>query len=110
MLARILHILCSLWLVVLLLFGTTPAAAIHAFAHHHDTVHHRSREKHNIEPRHHHCQFLSFHLMPFDAPPQWHARPAQKLQKLHSFYIIRDERAAQQILALREGRGPPHIS
>ncbi|MBS1615441.1 MAG: hypothetical protein JST06_04910 [Bacteroidetes bacterium] len=110
MIARFLHILCSLWLAALLLFGTTPAAAIHAFAHHHDTLHHHSQERFSIDPKHHHCQFLSFHLMPFEAPPQWVPLPAPQRQIPKGFIILQDERATQQNIALREGRGPPDNS
>lgn len=109
MFARILHIFCSLWLAALLLFGTTPAAAIHAFAHHQDTVHHHSQEKFSIDPKHHHCQFLSFHLMPFEVSLPWVVSSVSLRQTPPSFLILQDERAVQQRIALREGRGPPCI-
>jgi hypothetical protein len=107
MIGRTLHILCSLWLVALLLFGSTPAEVIHAFAHHKDTIHCHDSKGPIIDSRHHHCQFLGFHLMPFTALPDLRIA----YQPTGPEYLLRlepqDERATQQIVALREGRGPP---
>jgi hypothetical protein len=109
MLARILHIACSLWLAALLLFGSTPASAIHQLARHHDTVHHHSDRGLLVETQHHHCQFLSFELMPFDGPRPLPAIAALPLRPRHHFIPAPDERASQQATALREGRGPPAV-
>lgn len=69
MLSRALHIFCSFWLVVLLLFGGTAKEAVHAFAGHTDTEHHADDDKTlTWGEQHHHCAFLSFHIVPFDAP------------------------------------------
>lgn len=109
MLARVLHILCSLWLAALLLFGSTPASAIHTLARHHDTVHHCDGHRAVLSGPHHHCQFLSFELMPFDAPTPLPVRFGQPAQLPQYFLPAPNERASQQAAALREGRGPPHF-
>lgn len=106
MIRRILHTLCSLWLATLLLFGSTPAEAIHAFAHHKDTVH-RSADGQTVDAQHHHCHFLGFQMMPFDAPLSL-PKLGKALPPIYgTFSQLQDERAIQQIIALREGRGPP---
>jgi hypothetical protein len=109
MFARVLHIVCSLWLAALLLFGTTPSSAIHRLARHHDTVHHHDGHGAVAEPQHHHCAFLGFELMPFDAPAVLPLCFESWQQPEHAWLIAPDERAAQQSIALREGRGPPAI-
>lgn len=109
MLVRLLHTICSLWLAALLLFGITPGAAIHHFARHHDTVHHHDIRGPVAEVQHHHCQFLGFELMPFDAPAPLPLRFELQEQPKLSWVAAPDERAAQQAIALREGRGPPAL-
>ena len=109
MLYRILHIICSLWLATLLLFGTTPAEAIHAFAHHRDTIHQQDSNGPIIDTQHHHCQFLSFQLMPFEEPPALYLRQPSDMIAYVVFLHVQDERATQQAVALREGRGPPVV-
>lgn len=109
MLRRLFHILCSLWLAMLLVFGGTPMEAIHELASHHDTEHRHDRDTHGpvIDKAHHHCSFLGFELMPFDAPaplPLLRPLPAPEYPV---FTARQDERAAQQETALRESRGPP---
>jgi hypothetical protein len=106
MIRRVLHILCSLWLVVLLLFGNTPAELIHTFAHHKDTVHHRA-EGQTIDAQHHHCQFLGFHLMPFAVPPSLLNPLRVKADAYVAAPSMQDEQAIQQTLIIREKRGPP---
>lgn len=49
----------------MLLFGATPKEAIHAFAHHRDTIHRHDVQGASIEKEHHHCQFLGFTLDAF---------------------------------------------
>jgi len=110
MFARVLHIVCSVWLAALLLFGTTPSSAIHRLARHHDTVHHHDGHGTVAEPQHHHCAFLGFELMPFDAPTLPAITITEPLPRPRSFFQSQDERAAQQSIALREGRGPPVFS
>ncbi|PZF74419.1 hypothetical protein DN068_02235 [Taibaiella soli] len=39
---------------------------VHSFAHHQDTVDHKHPHGLAFENKHHHCDFLSFQLMPFD--------------------------------------------
>jgi hypothetical protein len=104
---RILHILCSLWLVTLLLFGTTPMEAVHALADHCDTVHQHDVQGQVMDMQHHHCQFLGFQLMPFEAPPVLPVLRKEMASQYISFLQLQDERAAQQAAALRDGRGPP---
>jgi hypothetical protein len=108
-LSRIFHIICSLWLATLLLFGTTPAEAIHALAHHEDTVHQRDVNGPIIDVQHHHCKFLGFELMPFEGPPALYLRQPVHVAPYVVFLHVQDERAAQQAVALREGRGPPVV-
>jgi hypothetical protein len=61
----IIHITCSLWLALLLLFGTTPREALHQFARHKDTAHLRHEAGTYLEKEHHHCSFLDLLLSPF---------------------------------------------
>ncbi|RYD55211.1 MAG: hypothetical protein EOP56_16830 [Sphingobacteriales bacterium] len=65
MLKRIVYIVLSVWLGILLLFGSTPKEFIHLFADHTDTVHTYHGDGLCIEPEHHHCDFLSFTLAAF---------------------------------------------
>jgi hypothetical protein len=60
------HIALSVWMSILLLFGTTPKEFIHLFADHTDTVeqYHTGKQL-AIEKQHHHCQFLGFSFAPF---------------------------------------------
>lgn len=110
MFRRFFHTVCSLWLLLILVFGATPKEFIHSFAHHHDTVHCCKVDGPTMENQHHHCSFLSFHLMafeppfslPFIAPPA----PIATIIPLQ----LPDERARQQVMAIREGRGPPAAS
>lgn len=67
LLRRILHIICSLWLAVLLIFGTTPKEAVHLLAGHQDTVHIKHSSTSYLEKVHHHCAFLELALSPFAA-------------------------------------------
>jgi hypothetical protein len=69
LLKRIVHIVLSVWLGILLLFGSTPKEFIHLFAGHTDTVHTHHSSELCIEPEHHHCSFLSFTLAPFINSP-----------------------------------------
>jgi hypothetical protein len=107
---RVLHIVFSLWLVSLLLFGVTPKEAMHACAHHQDTVHRHDVQGPVLETAHHHCSFLSFQLMPFAPPFSLPALRPMLLPEHGSFVPDQDERAAQQAIALREGRGPPALA
>lgn len=63
---RLTHIALSVWLSMLLIFGSTAKEFIHLFAGHHDTVHatHVKGEL-SFENEHHHCSFLSFALPDF---------------------------------------------
>jgi len=65
LLTRVIHIICSLWLALLLLFGTTPKEAVHLFATHTDTVHVHHDTNNYLEKEHHHCGFLELLLSPF---------------------------------------------
>jgi hypothetical protein len=60
-----------------------------------------------VDAQHHHCHFLGFQMMPFDAPPILPKLRANLPQEFVAFFQLQDERATQQIIALREGRGPP---
>lgn len=106
-LRRVFHIICSLWLAMLLLFGSSPMEAVHAFANHRDTIHHHDRHGAVIDQQHHHCSFLGFELMPFDAPPQLPLLRPAPAPEYPVFSARQDARAAQQEIALRESRGPP---
>lgn len=72
-LKQVVHIICSFWLALLLLFGNTPKDFMHRFADHHDTIHQSNYGKSGAvaDVAHHHCSFLDFHLMPFAEPQQW---------------------------------------
>ncbi|MBS1774075.1 MAG: hypothetical protein JST82_14545 [Bacteroidetes bacterium] len=59
MLRRIGNITLSVWLAILLLFGSTSREFIHLFAGHKDTIHtHSQKEGLSFENKHHHCSFL----------------------------------------------------
>ena len=107
---RILHTIFSLWLAALLLFGVTPKEAMHACGTHKDTVHRHDVGGPVAESQHHHCSFLGFHLMPFSGPSELRIPLATCLPMPLSAMPAPDERAAQQAIALREGRGPPFLS
>ena len=63
---KLAHIVFSVWLSVLLLFGSTPKEFIHNFADHTDTVDTRIAKGLVADKVHHHCSFISFNLMPFE--------------------------------------------
>ena len=65
MIKKTAHIAFSVWLSLLLLFGSTPKEFIHNFANHADTIDSRISKGLVIDKVHHHCSFLSFNLMPF---------------------------------------------
>jgi hypothetical protein len=60
------HIVFSVWLSILLLFGATPKEFIHNFANHKDTVDINIAKGLVLDKVHHHCSFISFNLMPFE--------------------------------------------
>jgi hypothetical protein len=60
-----------------------------------------------MDAAHHHCSFLSFELMPFSGPVALPTLLPPLATVYVSFLTVQDERAAQQAIALREGRGPP---
>lgn len=80
---------------------------LHAFAAHKDTIHQHDGHGQVMDEGHHHCSFGGFHLMPFAAPPTIPFVFRLELPEYVSFFPIEDLRALQQIIALREGRGPP---
>lgn len=104
---KFLHIVFSLWLASLLLFGSTPKELLHAFAAHKDTIHRHDSKGQVLDAAHHHCSFTGFHLMPFSAPPALPLPQRMATPVYISFFAVQDLRALQQVLALREGRGPP---
>lgn len=108
-LRRFLHIACSLWLVLLLVFGAAPKEFIHGFANHTDTIHHHDGHGSTVESIHHHCSFLGFHLMAFEEPYSIPFLETVVFSRPFSFFQTQEERAGQQIIALREGRGPPRV-
>jgi hypothetical protein len=65
--ARIFHSILACWLSLLLLFGSTAKEFVHSFTGHQDTIHHHhGKGELSFESQHHHCEFLSFVLAPFD--------------------------------------------
>ncbi len=106
-LQKFLHIICSFWLASLLLFGAAPKEILHEFARHHDTVHKHDVDGPVMDAGHHHCSFVGFELMPFAAPPTIPFGLRVSLPQYVSFFLVQDTRALQQLVALREGRGPP---
>jgi hypothetical protein len=108
-LRKFLHIICSLWLSSLLLFGGTPKELLHTLAAHRDTVHRHGRYEIVIETMHHHCSFLGCQLMPFSTPLATPVILRAPLPGYISYMPVQDLRALQQIVALREGRGPPDV-
>lgn len=63
---RLLNSVVSVFLAVLLIFGSTSKEYIHLFADHKDTVHiQHDHDGLTFENEHHHCTFLSFTLTPF---------------------------------------------
>lgn len=64
---RTAHIVLSVWLSLLLIFGGTAKEFLHLFTGHEDTVHalHVEDGALSFENEHHHCTFLSFALPEF---------------------------------------------
>ena len=104
---RIVHIILSVWLSAIVLFGSTPKEFIHLFAHHTDTVH-SVHEKDGlvIEQEHHHCTFLNYALPLF--VNDIHAVPIayykQVYPQYHESYVADAPVVLIQHLFLR---GPP---
>lgn len=104
------HAVFCCWLALLLLFGATPKEFFHQFAAHQDTQEcWQPREGIYFEQPHHHCDFLSFHLLPF-APAQvllW--RP----QALPPFYPVWQEALSPAVFSMavagQPQRGPPAV-
>ncbi len=67
------HSLLSIFLAILLLFGTVSKEFVHGFASHQDTTSclHPHEGGPVWDPPHHHCDFLSFVLSAFHAVPLW---------------------------------------
>ncbi|RYE24342.1 MAG: hypothetical protein EOP51_07665 [Sphingobacteriales bacterium] len=66
MLKRVAHIVLSVWLSIILLFGSTSKEFVHLFSGHEDTVHCTNGKTGLVfESQHHHCTFLSFCLTAF---------------------------------------------
>lgn len=108
---RIIHIVVSVWLSFLLLFGSTTMSFLHSFTGHEDTV--DSRGKHDglaIEKKHHHCAFLGFVLAPFANDSQLPVIQFQTLihfSAYHAIYNAVKLQAHHEQLSLR---GPPAIA
>lgn len=97
-------------LALLLWFGATPKEFFHQFASHQDTQDCRQpREGISFEQPHHHCDFLSFQLLPvaIALPLQWlpgllpSSYPRWKETPVASFF-------SQPVLG-RPQRGPPAV-
>lgn len=66
MIKRIVHIIFSVAMSLLLMFGGVSKEYLHLYADHEDTVHvHNCADGLVFESEHHHCDFLAFTLMPF---------------------------------------------
>jgi hypothetical protein len=104
---RIAHIVLSLWLAIILIFGTTPKEFIHLFANHEDTVHvHEHTDGFSIEQQHHHCDFLD------DALPLFindFSKPVipQGQHIVAAFYTAYDSQFEGTIIYSTTLRGPP---
>jgi len=110
LLQRIAHIILSVWLSIILLFGSTSKEFVHLFSGHEDTVHCTNvKDGLVIESLHHHCTFLSFCLTAFlnDAPgsfiPAKHCTAYSKPYIAYTPDIINISRAITTL------RGPPVV-
>jgi hypothetical protein len=101
------HIIFSAWLSLLLLFGTTPKEFIHNFASHTDTIDaHLPAKGFVADVQHHHCSFISFHLLPFENGT--HLPSVQFTKKIFCTYTttLRSQYIQHSLAALTL-RGPP---
>lgn len=109
MVKKVLHSVLSVFLGLLLVFGSTSKEYIHLFADHEDTVHcHQHYDGLTIEQEHHHCTFLSFTLTSFiNDAGQYHIefRPHHDLilQKAQVDHLIPRAVPASRL------RGPPVV-
>lgn len=69
----IFHHILSVFLALVLLFGTVSKEFIHGFTGHQDTRSCLHAHDHGPvwDPPHHHCEFLSFVLSVFQSPGVW---------------------------------------
>jgi len=109
-LKRVSHIILSVWLAVVLFFGSTPKEFIHLFTHHTDTVH-SAHEKDGLvfDPIHHHCTFLSYALPLFvkdDAQPVFTYHEPLTYPQYHAIDVAGHTLAFTATAYLR---GPPAI-
>ncbi|XZF16427.1 hypothetical protein ACTHGU_09820 [Chitinophagaceae bacterium MMS25-I14] len=91
---------------MILLFGTTPMEYVHTFTHHKDTVHHAHQHGLSFENKHHHCDFLSFQLLPFDNDiyiPHFYYIPAEYCST-HAALVLS---FVQRSIVRTSLRGPP---
>ena len=108
LLVRITHIVLSLWLSLLLVFGTTSMEFIHLFADHEDTVHCGQVKDGELyfDIEHHHCVFVSFTFSDFyhapDAPRvSWFMKYFQEYQSSVPSFVTQKETIRTLL------RGPP---
>lgn len=104
--------LSVLYLAVLLLFGGTQKELLHGLATHTDTVHHAHKDGDQcIEPRHHHCEFVTYCLAPFTDASFFDWHPGVCLPVAFPAY---SQSCQAQVAAVpvpvRNGRGPPVVA
>jgi hypothetical protein len=103
---RLIHIVVSVWLAILLLFGTTPKEFLHSFAQHKDTQHTTHHSGFVLEEKHTHCAFVAFELTPFSND---YTFPfiSLSIPSYNSTNTILDATLIQQCIIHTSLRGPP---
>jgi hypothetical protein len=104
---RIAHIVFSVAMTLLLVFGGVSKEYLHLFTGHTDTTHcNHDREGLYFESEHHHCDFLSFTL-----PPFVHDAVVYKIPEPRPFYLLHTTEVAAHLIPrdapVSRLRGPP---
>lgn len=107
---RIVHIVFSVAMALLLVFGGVSKEYLHLFTGHTDTTHcNHERDGLYFENEHHHCDFLSFTLPPFVHDAAVYIIPAQRAE-----YIVHTAEAVTHLVPRTVAsaflRGPPVLA
>lgn len=107
MLKRVIHIIFSVAMALLLVFGGVSKEYLHLYTGHTDTVHtHDDADGLVFENEHHHCDFLSFTLPFFvDDAKSYHFNEKQQYSILYKSEVI--THLIPLSLPVSRLRGPP---
>ncbi|MCB0697235.1 MAG: hypothetical protein KDC07_07710 [Chitinophagaceae bacterium] len=109
MLKRIVHIVFSVVMALLLVFGGVSKEYLHMFTGHTDTIDHNyGNDGLHLESEHHHCTFLSFTLPPYVDDAAIYELPQPKEVFLHNITVTVSHLIPRAVPVSRL-RGPPAI-